>query len=749
MTNLPLSCNVSYVRQKIFEDRLFPFPEGVCQTDLVLGYMKNGSLEKLTPRQSFMDLVPGVKTLILTVEEVKVPRPKDIPGRAFKILEGSERAVKWEYDPTAPPDQQWKQGALIVTIEAKPFAQGSMRLAYVMRDLANPSKKYVAKKYRESVSRESYFVDAKMQTVSGSLAAKYNEKKPPKKVDFLPCYVIELVDQPGEVLYGVEPFVSGAFKKYNNNNGFIAEERNTPQAFSHFTYEESGRKYMVVDIQGVDDMYTDPQIHTVGDDLGSLGRGNCGQSGIDKFLHSHQCNAICQYLQLSSINPKKPGQGGTVPRPQDLLKGLWDNFPKGAEEVSPATDVSTAATPVPSSPVPAITPTQPLSPNSTAQAVAVPPSPTPVTPVIAVRPPTPSTSPPPQILTSPVTPPQSPPTEKANTESIAPSSGLPSSSPLPPRHGRCVSDTESGVFQRAAVDAGMQPAQPWVAQNLRCQANLSGNRDSVSTLCVGSGKIFCGTSAGIVRVWDFETQQPLRGDGKMKPQHAKRVEGLCCNENQLISGSSDQTIKVWDLRTLMPEYILEEHTRPVFAVDCRDNILFSGSGDKMLKMWDLRTRSCLQTVECHSRAVRAISCSNTFVFTGSNDNSIKVWNTMSKLDCAYTFTGHTKWVKKLAIAGQYLFSASYDQTVRVWNLRELSCTAVLQGHEDFIDDICIGNNFLFSGSNDNTIRVWDVVTHKPVHKFRAHDGGVSALAFYNGVLLSGSYDYSIKLWKTD
>ena len=38
--------------------------------------------------------------------------------------------------------------------------------------------------------------------------------------------------------------------------------RQTPQAFSHFTFEKSGHELIVVDIQGVGDLYTDPQIHT-------------------------------------------------------------------------------------------------------------------------------------------------------------------------------------------------------------------------------------------------------------------------------------------------------------------------------------------------------------------------------------------------------------------------------------------------------------------------------------------------------
>ena len=53
--------------------------------------------------------------------------------------------------------------------------------------------------------------------------------------------------------------------KYNSNSGFVDNTacRQTPQAFSHFTFEKSGHELIVVDIQGVGDLYTDPQIHTV------------------------------------------------------------------------------------------------------------------------------------------------------------------------------------------------------------------------------------------------------------------------------------------------------------------------------------------------------------------------------------------------------------------------------------------------------------------------------------------------------
>ena len=53
----------------------------------------------------------------------------------------------------------------------------------------------------------------------------------------------------------VEPFIGpGRFMKFNNNCGYVGDdERNTPQAFSHFSFEASNRSYLICDLQGVDD----------------------------------------------------------------------------------------------------------------------------------------------------------------------------------------------------------------------------------------------------------------------------------------------------------------------------------------------------------------------------------------------------------------------------------------------------------------------------------------------------------------
>ena len=136
---------------------------------------------------------------------------------------------------------------------------------------------------------DAVLTDITLQYEAMHWAERYNELQPPKKVDFIRAYAIEFVDRVNKPMFAVERFIAGSdsygngFLKHNTNSGFVdlEEHRKTPQVFSAHSFYASQGQRLVADVQGVGDLYTDPQVLSMDYRFGD---GDLGPRGMALFF---------------------------------------------------------------------------------------------------------------------------------------------------------------------------------------------------------------------------------------------------------------------------------------------------------------------------------------------------------------------------------------------------------------------------------------------------------------------------------
>ncbi|GBG25124.1 Eukaryotic elongation factor 2 kinase [Hondaea fermentalgiana] len=174
---------------------------------------------------------------------------------------------------------------------------------------------FMAKRYMAAKddTRKVYEEDVIMQEVCKLLSDQFNahDPAPPKRIDMLHVGLIRLIDRPGQPFLGYECFLQGRYHKWNTNAGWAdtMTVRHTPHAFSFASFRETQGAVMVVDVQGINDLYTDPQVHTR-DGVG-FGEGNLGARGMALFLRQFRfdLNPVVQYMEYTPFALMEDEQG--------------------------------------------------------------------------------------------------------------------------------------------------------------------------------------------------------------------------------------------------------------------------------------------------------------------------------------------------------------------------------------------------------------------------------------------------------
>lgn len=243
-------------------------------------------------------------------------------GRSLEVIP-AERVIRHLY---RPDTHTWTTDETIVKCEREAFAHGAMRWCYRLKKRSPPpesasnhrfhgygwtrASNYVAKAYHvdgvvdtSEAAKEAVRNDIRLQYEAQHWATRFNHKDPPKKIVFLRAYAMEFPNREGSPWFAVERFISGkdsygcGFTKHNTNAGFVDDNlrRVTPQVFSACSFYESEGNALVADVQGVGDLYTDPQV--LSSDY-RFGEGDLGPRGMALFFKTFRHNTLADSLGI-------------------------------------------------------------------------------------------------------------------------------------------------------------------------------------------------------------------------------------------------------------------------------------------------------------------------------------------------------------------------------------------------------------------------------------------------------------------
>ncbi|XP_055010390.1 transient receptor potential cation channel subfamily M member 7 isoform X1 [Boleophthalmus pectinirostris] len=271
--------------------------------------------------------------------------PKGEPVTVYRLEESSPNTINNSMS-------SWAQRGLSAKIEflSKEEMGGGLRRALKVLctwseyDIIKPGHLYIVKSflpeviqtwqsiYKEETVLHLCLREIQQQRAAQKLTFAFNQIRP-KTIPYSPRFleVFLLYCHSAGQWFAIEECITGEFRKFNNNNGEEIVPTNlleeTMLAFSHWTYEYTRGELLVLDLQGVGEILTDPSVIKSGE-KGSydmiFGPANLGDDAIRNFRAKHHCNSCCRKLKLPDLkrneytpdkvsfpqdDPSNPGDG--------------------------------------------------------------------------------------------------------------------------------------------------------------------------------------------------------------------------------------------------------------------------------------------------------------------------------------------------------------------------------------------------------------------------------------------------------
>uniref|UniRef100_A0A452VAM3 non-specific serine/threonine protein kinase n=1 Tax=Ursus maritimus TaxID=29073 RepID=A0A452VAM3_URSMA len=265
-----------------------------------------------------------------------------IPFTPIQLFAGEEVTV-YRLEESSPLNldksmSSWSQRgrAAMIQVLSREEMDGGLRKAmrvistWSEDDVLRPGQVFIVKSFlpevvkswhkifRESTVLHLCLREIQQQRAAQKLIYTFNQVKPqtiPYTPRFLEVFLIYC--HSANQWLTIEKYMTGEFRKYNNNNGDEIAPSNTLEelmlAFSHWTYEYTRGELLVLDLQGVGENLTDPSVIKPEDKRSRgmvFGPANLGEDAIRNFIAKHRCNSCCRKLKLPDLkrNDYSPGR---------------------------------------------------------------------------------------------------------------------------------------------------------------------------------------------------------------------------------------------------------------------------------------------------------------------------------------------------------------------------------------------------------------------------------------------------------